>query len=43
MAAEKQPRLGVAFLAYNEEELIEKTVREAAAALRASRGSTGGS
>jgi len=33
MATEKQPRLGVAFLAYNEEELIEKTVRDAAAAL----------
>ena len=33
MATDKQPRLGVAFLAYNEEELIEKTVREAAAAL----------
>ena len=33
MATEKQPRFGVAFLAYNEEELIEKTVRDAAAAL----------
>jgi len=33
MATEKAPRLGVAFLAYNEEELIEKTVRDAAAAL----------
>jgi glycosyltransferase involved in cell wall biosynthesis len=33
MATEKQPRLGVAFLAYNEEELIEKTVREAVLAL----------
>jgi glycosyltransferase involved in cell wall biosynthesis len=29
MAIEAPPRLGVAFLAYNEEELIEKTVREA--------------
>jgi glycosyltransferase involved in cell wall biosynthesis len=38
MATEKQPRLGVAFLAYNEEDLIEKTVREAAAALSRQRG-----
>jgi glycosyltransferase involved in cell wall biosynthesis len=30
MATEARPRLGVAFLAYNEEELIEKTVRDAA-------------
>ena len=33
MATEKQPRLGVAFLAYNEEELIAKTVQEAVASL----------
>jgi len=33
MAAEKQPRLGVAFLAYNEEELIAKTVQEAVTSL----------
>ena len=33
MATEKQPRLGVAFLAYNEQELIAKTVQEAVAAL----------
>lgn len=33
MATDEQPRLGVAFLAYNEEALIGKTVREAAAAL----------
>ena len=35
MAAEKQPRLGVAFLAYNEEELIAKTVGEAVSSLLA--------
>lgn len=35
MAAEKQPRLGVAFLAYNEEELIAKTVGEAVSSLSA--------
>src|SRR5262252_417655 len=33
MATETQPRLGVAFLAYNEQELIAKTVQEAVAAL----------
>ena len=33
MANEKQPRLGVAFLAYNEEELIAKTVQEAVTSL----------
>ena len=33
MASESSPRLGVAFLAYNEEELIEKTVRDAVAEL----------
>ena len=33
MAIEKQPRLGVAFLAYNEEELILKTVQEAVTSL----------
>ena len=33
MASEKQPRLGVAFLAYNEQELIEKTVQEAVTSL----------
>jgi glycosyltransferase involved in cell wall biosynthesis len=33
MAAEVSPRLGVGFLAYNEEELIEKTVRDAVAEL----------
>jgi glycosyltransferase involved in cell wall biosynthesis len=33
MAAEKQPNLGVAFLAYNEEELIAKTVAEAVSSL----------
>ena len=33
MATEKQPRLGVAFLAYNEEELIAKTVQEAVTSL----------
>jgi glycosyltransferase involved in cell wall biosynthesis len=35
MAAEKGPRLGVGFLAYNEEALIAKTVEDAAAALSA--------
>jgi glycosyltransferase involved in cell wall biosynthesis len=35
MATEKQPRLGVAFLAYNEQELIAKTVEEAVTALSA--------
>src|SRR6266536_5460642 len=35
MAAEPQPRLGVAFLAYNEEELIAKTVGEAVSSLSA--------
>jgi len=35
MAAEKPPRLGIAFLAYNEEELIAKTVAEAVTALSA--------
>src|ERR1700694_2545317 len=35
MSAEKQPRLGVAFLAYNEEELIAKTVEEAVSSLSA--------
>ncbi|MCA1579962.1 MAG: glycosyltransferase family 2 protein [Acidobacteria bacterium] len=35
MSTEKQPRLGVAFLAYNEEELIAKTVAEAVASLSA--------
>jgi len=33
MATEKQPRLGVAFLAYNEQELIAKTVQEAVTSL----------
>src|SRR5712692_4010932 len=33
MATEKKPRLGVAFLAYNEEALIAKTVREAVTSL----------
>jgi glycosyltransferase involved in cell wall biosynthesis len=33
MATETQPRLGVAFLAYNEQELIAKTVQEAVTAL----------
>jgi glycosyltransferase involved in cell wall biosynthesis len=33
MADEKQPRLGVAFLAYNEEELIAMTVEEAVTSL----------
>lgn len=33
MATEKQPRLGVAFLAYNEEQLIAKTVQEAVTSL----------
>jgi glycosyltransferase involved in cell wall biosynthesis len=35
MSAEKLPRLGVAFLAYNEEELIAKTVAEAVSSLSA--------
>jgi len=35
MAAEKPPRLGVAFLAYNEEALIAKTVAEAVSSLSA--------
>lgn len=35
MATEKQPRLGIAFLAYNEQELIGKTVGEAITALSA--------
>ncbi|MEO8430934.1 MAG: glycosyltransferase family 2 protein [Acidobacteriota bacterium] len=35
MATEKQPRFGVAFLAYNEEELIAKTVAEAVSSLSA--------
>src|SRR5437016_3630433 len=35
MADDKSPRLGVAFLAYNEEELIAKTVAEAVASLSA--------
>ena len=35
MATEKQPDLGVAFLAYNEEELIAKTVAEAVSSLSA--------
>jgi len=35
MADEKTPRLGVAFLAYNEEELIAKTVAEAVSSLSA--------
>jgi glycosyltransferase involved in cell wall biosynthesis len=35
MATEKQPRLGVAFLAYNEQELIAKTVEEAVSSLSA--------
>jgi glycosyltransferase involved in cell wall biosynthesis len=35
MATVRQPRLGVAFLAYNEEELIAKTVEEAVSALSA--------
>jgi len=33
MADEKRPRLGVAFLAYNEQELIAKTVEEAVTSL----------
>ena len=40
MAGEQQPRLGVAFLAYNEEELIAKTVEEAVSALSAIPGLT---
>ncbi len=35
MAAEREPRLGVAFLAYNEEGAIEKTVAEAVTSLSA--------
>ena len=35
MPAEKEPRLGVAFLAYNEEGAIEKTVAEAVTSLSA--------
>ncbi|MEP6802446.1 MAG: glycosyltransferase family 2 protein [Acidobacteriota bacterium] len=35
MSTEKHPRLGVAFLAYNEEELIAKTVAEAVLSLSA--------
>jgi glycosyltransferase involved in cell wall biosynthesis len=35
MADERPPRLGVAFLAYNEEELIAKTVAEAVSSLSA--------
>jgi glycosyltransferase involved in cell wall biosynthesis len=35
MSTEKEPRLGVAFLAYNEEGAIEKTVDEAVTALSA--------
>jgi len=35
MADEKTPRLGVAFLAYNEQELIAKTVAEAVSSLSA--------
>ena len=35
MATEKAPRLGIAFLAYNEEDLIAKTVAEAVSALSA--------
>jgi glycosyltransferase involved in cell wall biosynthesis len=35
MSTEKEPRLGVAFLAYNEEGAIEKTVHEAVMALTA--------
>lgn len=38
MSAEKEPRLGVAFLAYNEEGAIEKTVEEAVTALSAIEG-----
>ena len=38
MATEKQPRLGVAFLAYNEQELIAKTVEEAVTSLSAAPG-----
>ena len=40
MAGEQQPGLGVAFLAYNEEELIAKTVEEAVSALSAIPGLT---
>jgi glycosyltransferase involved in cell wall biosynthesis len=40
MADEKPPRLGVAFLAYNEQELIAKTVAEAVSALSAVPGLT---
>jgi len=35
MPDEKAPRLGVGFLAYNEEELIAKTVAEAVSSLSA--------
>src|SRR5450432_1490544 len=35
MATDKKPDLGVAFLAYNEEELIAKTVAEAVSSLSA--------
>lgn len=38
MSAEKEPRLGVGFLAYNEEGAIEKTVADAVAALSAVEG-----
>lgn len=38
MAAEKEPRLGVAFLAYNEEGSVEKTVAEAVTSLSAIEG-----
>ncbi|MDQ5859096.1 MAG: glycosyltransferase family 2 protein [Acidobacteriota bacterium] len=38
MAVESQPRLGVGFLAYNEEESIPKTVSEAVASLSAIEG-----
>ena len=40
MAGDQQPGLGVAFLAYNEEELIAKTVEEAVSALSAIPGLT---
>src|SRR5215472_11291484 len=38
MSSQREPRLGVAFLAYNEEALIAKTVAEAVSALSAVRG-----
>jgi len=38
MSSQREPRLGVAFLAYNEEELIARTVAEAVASLSAVRG-----